>query len=321
MKTKLEFHPFAERFPIMEGEEWETFRESIKATNGPEHPIAYRMVKGKRQGLDGRNRLRACDELGLQCPMEEIKVSDDGVKDFILCRNVHRRHMTRELRQQIVAELREDGESIREIADAIGVPKSTVADDIAQVSGTGHLEEPEKVTGKDGKTYSASNPKQQILCDRCQRAGVSRGCPMCADLRRPNDKPDPKPAPEPSVNGEELKDNFGNIIPKRCRDTWGDPWIQDTYDLLCVLSEKIRKARVGDGIRKRAKKFPFFNEKDVADGAAFVVQYLDDLLDHFKAARPAAVCPGCEGKGCAACKLSGLIPRQQYLDATKGAAR
>ncbi|PWU52818.1 DNA-binding response regulator, partial [Micromonospora sp. S4605] len=49
--------------------------------------------------------------------------------------------------------------SIRQIAEETGLPKTTVARDLAQVSHVGHL--PETVTGSDGKTYAATRPTPQ----------------------------------------------------------------------------------------------------------------------------------------------------------------
>lgn len=131
----MKWHPFSERFPLLEGEEWETFKASILRTKGNTVPIICRRLDdGTLQGIDGRNRDRACEELGLQCSMEEKILEDDEVKDFILVRNIHRRHMTRELRQSIVLELRGDGKSTRQIAEALGVSSMTVHRDIQQVS-------------------------------------------------------------------------------------------------------------------------------------------------------------------------------------------
>ena len=52
----MDFHPFAERFPLIQGDEWEAFKASVRHTKGNEEAVTYRMADGKKQGLDGRNR-------------------------------------------------------------------------------------------------------------------------------------------------------------------------------------------------------------------------------------------------------------------------
>ena len=73
--------------------------------------------------------------------------------------NLDRRHLTVEQRRSLVADLRERGTSIRAIATATGEPKSTVADDVKQLSDTGQLKAPAKVKGLDGKTRTAKPKK------------------------------------------------------------------------------------------------------------------------------------------------------------------
>jgi hypothetical protein len=193
----MDWHPFAERFPLLEGGEREALKESIKKTRGiDEQPILYRLVNGKIQGLDGRNRFLICKELRIKPKMKKVSVKDEDAKDFIMRRNVHRRHLTRELRQQIVADLRADGESTRQIAESLGVSVGTIHSDIkaagasVQVFNSEHLG---TVTGKDGKTYAANQPLR--LCRPCRVSGKPKpDCPDCAALR--------KPAPEPGADTE-----------------------------------------------------------------------------------------------------------------------
>jgi transposase-like protein len=188
--SPLSWHPFAEKFPLLQGEEWENFKESIKKTGGNTVPVIYRLVNGKKQGIDGRNRERACIELGLKCRMEKIDIADVDVKEFILVRNVHRRHLNRELRQQIVCELRADGRSTREIAETLGVHHSTVARDIqdntegnlnsgvANATPEGAAEHdpenspgvanatPVTVVGRDGKRYRVHSGADTPQCPK-----------------------------------------------------------------------------------------------------------------------------------------------------------
>jgi transposase-like protein len=79
--------------------------------------------------------------------------------------NLDRRHLGAEQRRELVASLREAGHSLRAIAGAVGVSKSQIEKDVKKVSTSGHLtvvpEVPEKVKGKDGKSYPATRPKPE----------------------------------------------------------------------------------------------------------------------------------------------------------------
>jgi hypothetical protein len=111
------------------------------------------MVKGRKQGLDGRNRYRACQELGIKPRMVEVILGDAEVKDYIIRRNIYRRHLTPALRREIVGELRQEGKSTRQIAGMIGTSEGTVRNDLKASGAQDYA--PETVTGSDGKNYPA----------------------------------------------------------------------------------------------------------------------------------------------------------------------
>ena len=71
----------------MVGEAYEKFRDDIEA-NGLEEPI----VTYRGRGLDGRNRLKACEELGIVPVFKEYE-GDDPI-GHIVSLNLHRRHLT-----------------------------------------------------------------------------------------------------------------------------------------------------------------------------------------------------------------------------------
>jgi ParB-like chromosome segregation protein Spo0J len=57
----MDFHPVANLFPLLEGEEYERLKEDIRK-NGCIEPL-------KKLGdllLDGRNRFKICEEFGLE---------------------------------------------------------------------------------------------------------------------------------------------------------------------------------------------------------------------------------------------------------------
>jgi transposase-like protein len=152
------------KFPVPEGDAWESFKQSIKETNGnAEDPIVYRVVNGERQGIDGRSREKACLELGIEPTYDEIDLADEEVVPFILRRNLYRRHLSAELRRQLVAELRTEGKSTRQIAETLGVGKSTVERDIKETRATvpnGTVE------GRDGRARPATQTRAERVGQR-----------------------------------------------------------------------------------------------------------------------------------------------------------
>ena len=160
------------------------------------------------------------------------------------------------------------------------------------------------VKGKDGKKYPSS---KLILCDRCQRVGAAPGCNMCKDARKSAKKPRPK-----AKQVDAMADNFGNEIPQRRRDIWGDTWLQETLDFFMVFAEQLRDKKLATGMNKRKRHYPFIESADVIDGVRMLDNTLEALVKHLKDMRPAGVCQSCQGEGCPKCKESGLVPRAVY---------
>jgi len=83
----MEFHPVANIFPVMAAQELKELQDDI-AQNGLLEPIW--VYEG--QILDGRNRYLACQHLNLD-PKVKIYQGSTPI-EFILNRNLHRRHLT-----------------------------------------------------------------------------------------------------------------------------------------------------------------------------------------------------------------------------------
>lgn len=94
MKIKR-VHPLADSFPMIEGPEYEAFKADVEK-NGQREPI---LVSPDGTLLDGRNRIKACEELGIE---PKIKLEKDDPKKVILALNVHRRHMTKDQRVMLL---------------------------------------------------------------------------------------------------------------------------------------------------------------------------------------------------------------------------
>jgi hypothetical protein len=96
-------HPIAEIFPDIEGAEFSALVEDIRK-NGCLQPLV--MYQGKI--LDGRNRWRACQKLGIKPKTVDYR-GDDPV-GFVLSLNLTRRHLTDDQRAMVGAKIAALGE-------------------------------------------------------------------------------------------------------------------------------------------------------------------------------------------------------------------
>jgi ParB-like chromosome segregation protein Spo0J len=118
MSEELQFHPYANLFPLIEGEEFEALVQDIRA-NGLRKRIT--MFEGKI--LDGRNRYRAARAAGYEVshfmptprggyrgdaelfsPITD-KISHKAALSFVISHNLHRRHLTDAQRAAIAADI------------------------------------------------------------------------------------------------------------------------------------------------------------------------------------------------------------------------
>lgn len=76
-------HPYADAFPMASEEELEELASSIAAV-GLIHPI---VLTPKGEVLDGRNRLAACEKVGVEPDFETRDGDDDDYKEFVIGAN------------------------------------------------------------------------------------------------------------------------------------------------------------------------------------------------------------------------------------------
>ena len=119
--TERAFHPLAEIFPLIEGDDFNSLVADIKA-NGLIEPI----VVFEDLILDGRNRYRACQAAGVEPAFRPFTGDDPSA--YVISANLQRRHLNveqrRELLIRIIAAAPE--KSDRKIAKSIGVDHKTV---------------------------------------------------------------------------------------------------------------------------------------------------------------------------------------------------
>ena len=94
---QYEIHPVADLFPLMSEAEYQGLKEDINE-NGQRESI----VVWCEQIIDGRNRLRACNELGKTPEYCELDEDVDPLK-YVVSHNLHRRHLTTSQRAMVAA--------------------------------------------------------------------------------------------------------------------------------------------------------------------------------------------------------------------------
>jgi hypothetical protein len=149
--SNLSFHPLADIFPLMEGEEFDALVADIKA-NGQREPIT--LYQGKI--LDGRNRYRACLAAGVGLKLCKHKAGCSYIGDpatYVISANIHRRHLTADQKRDLIARLlkAQPTKSNRQIAKTAKVDHKTVGAVRAQQEATGEIPQLKKTVGKDGK--------------------------------------------------------------------------------------------------------------------------------------------------------------------------
>jgi chromosome segregation ATPase len=85
----MKFHPYAEIFPLIEGDDFAALVADIKA-----HGLREKIVTYNGKVLDGRNRFLACQKAKVDHKFKEFKGSDADALAFVMSLNDCRRHLS-----------------------------------------------------------------------------------------------------------------------------------------------------------------------------------------------------------------------------------
>lgn len=180
---KCERHPLSAAYPDWTRDKHDTVVDSLKTIGNVTN---RKIIMHEGLVLDGWQFLQACIEADHKPPFARLKRGADPVH-FVKIVNDLRRHedeaiiQERAERRLTVVKLRSEGNSLRAIAEKVEATEATVRRDLEAMEAAGVKAEPEKIVGKDAKTY---DPTAAILCDRCARVGKPvKDCPRCEDAR------------------------------------------------------------------------------------------------------------------------------------------
>ncbi len=315
---KYEFHPLAQAYRRMSAHDLSRMEEGMRESGFDERfPIV--LYQGKI--LDGCNRYVCAEAAEVKPVFVTFKGSAEAAEAFVRLANEERRHLTeaeltdkRQERLKRVAEKREEGKSLRTIAEEEKVSVTQVQRDLEEstVPGGGTVEPLDgKVKGRDGRTQTATPAKK--LCERCTRVGAVQDCEACKEARKKPPKAGKKVTGETSVKGdadegeiEKFKDAEGTDVPNEAV-----PAFQAAKDIeaKCREIDAIIKAveDISKGPGGRLIRFEAFK------------QSMKDAKGNLWANRPSHVCPYCHGKAkakpCECCGGAGWTAKHIYQQA------
>lgn len=96
----MEYHKYANLFPLINGDDYNNLKEDIKKSGQLEPIYLY-----KDKIIDGRNRYRCCIDLGIEPIFKQYEGEGEKLLSFILSLNLHRRHLSEGQRAIIAAKL------------------------------------------------------------------------------------------------------------------------------------------------------------------------------------------------------------------------
>ncbi|WP_096189992.1 helix-turn-helix domain-containing protein [Evansella halocellulosilytica] len=144
----------------MADETYAKLKGDVKA-NGQMYPI---LVDEDCAILDGHHRYKACKDVGLTQVVVIVcrNLSEEGKLAIAYKMNATSRPISRQEKIEKAKRLRDEGRSYRQIAEWLGVGKSTVERWLSNTAGRGVPNGTgAKVDGKDGKTYPSQSSKSR----------------------------------------------------------------------------------------------------------------------------------------------------------------
>lgn len=201
----MKIHSLSSIFPKLDDVSFQALKQDIYA-NGLRNPI----ITKNKQVLDGQNRLRACEELGIDPIFQEYE--GDDLVEFVLAQNLHRRHLTAGQSATIVA----------------------LAQDWSLAHPTGKLPKSNKINDLDEKTKSAKLPTKgkpvDTQSDRAEKSGASVRTQGSADKLV---KENPELAKKVATGEISLNQAIKEIEPEK------EQSVEDSFDVVQAYENEV----------------------------------------------------------------------------------
>jgi ParB-like chromosome segregation protein Spo0J len=195
----VSFHPVANMFPLMQGEAFDALVKDI-AERGLEQDI----VLHEGGILDGRNRYRACLKAGVEPRFTKYSGSDPVA--YVISANLHRRHLTREQKRDVIVKLLKAKPELsdRAIGKMAKTDHKTVAKVRTEKESTGEIPQLAKTVGTDGRSRTtklkAKKPRGRIQTKDLPGPNPARAADTWrADPASPGAAPDTSPKTESGI--------------------------------------------------------------------------------------------------------------------------
>jgi hypothetical protein len=158
-QTEIAFHPVADTFPLMEGEEFDALVADVK-----QHGLNEPIVLYENKVLDGRNRHRACRIAGVDQHYRQFSGTYAEAVAFVFSANIHRRHLTPGQKRDAITRLvkLDPRKSDRQIAETVKADHKTVAAVRRKAEGRGEIPHVATRTDSRGRDQPASKVPKKL---------------------------------------------------------------------------------------------------------------------------------------------------------------
>lgn len=160
---QLAAHPSQVMFHDLGGDEWRELVKDVRE-RGIQQPITVSRRTGQMVIVDGHQRVRAALEVGLTTIPGVQQVYEDEKAETLalVMANIRRRHLTRDERRQVIAEMLRlyPEKSNNSHAKGLGVSDMTVKSVREELEATSQIRKLDQTVGADGKARTV-NPKRQ----------------------------------------------------------------------------------------------------------------------------------------------------------------
>jgi protein gp37 len=225
--TKLgpyEVHPFADAFPLIDGDEFAELVMDIKR-NGLREPII--LTHDRTVLVDGRNRYRACEAAGADPVFEVLpeRYTETMILDLIVSKNLARRHLNPGQKAFVsleyerfyseAAKAQEQQRKITEPANQHTQSSATTADLQSRYERQSTTRAA-KVTGSSGRAVAQAKAVQRDAPDLADKVRSGQMALDRADRERKArmaSVPKPEPAPKPTPVMLTLRTHDGREFP------------------------------------------------------------------------------------------------------------